>query len=745
MYKTGRDRCVCARALLRFNTHTHKTGLQKEVHFHAACRQSLVWSRVCGAPTSGTPAKMLAELVNGGGCVAEGSDAVNNPLSRLTKSVLDGHQHGMASSSHDVSIAGPSSSSGVLPSMGPAELAFMEAFERGTSLQDAWDASGSAAGSFAAAPFPPDHLMMAQAEAAWLQGVPQQSGHSAALEAAACQRAGHVVRDSLRSLSSGNAVPQPMDALLSGLGLNPEEHASAVKRAQTFAAHLRPVGATPTVGVAHGQSQQYPVTAVGAGLISPHLSGLPPQPQFVTGSAPLASHLSKASRGFEATNATSQEARRASDATSSELEAAYLETLGEALQAPATAADAEAAFGGSFEAMEKVWQQLSGGGANNPLGSGSPELEAVWESLRGGDAAWDGLWGEVGRESDAEAVYRFRPSNPHLGEADLVARGTALFEAGELQEAMLLLEAAVTADPEDSIAWQTLGQTHADADDDAQAIACLRRAVAADPHNLDALLALGVSYTNELDQTRALRHLQMWLESHPDFSELGSAAGLDAETAAPSVPFALQRRVTDLFGGAVRLAPHNADLHAVLGVLHNLTRSYPEAVASFEEALRLRPTDYSLWNKLGATRANAMSCAEAVPCYVRAIELKPQYVRSLSNLGISYGNLSDYQAAAQCYLKALSLNPEATHIWGYLTMVFTSSTHLHTPLSTRPPPLRAPTRALPTLVLHPSALHLPPSNTQPSSAPLPAVRRPDLVEKAATGDHRLFFDDFDFN
>ena len=45
-----------------------------------------------------------------------------------------------------------------------------------------------------------------------------------------------------------------------------------------------------------------------------------------------------------------------------------------------------------------------------------------------------------------------------------------------------VLEAAVTADPEDSIAWQTLGQAHADADDDNHAIACLQRAVAADPH-----------------------------------------------------------------------------------------------------------------------------------------------------------------------------------------------------------------------------------------------------------------------
>ena len=47
--------------------------------------------------------------------------------------------------------------------------------------------------------------------------------------------------------------------------------------------------------------------------------------------------------------------------------------------------------------------------------------------------------------------------------------------------------------------------------------------------------------------------------------------------------------VTDLFLEAVTASPANADLHAVLGVLYNLSRSYTEAMASFEEALRLRP------------------------------------------------------------------------------------------------------------------------------------------------------------
>jgi len=325
----------------------------------------------------------------------------------------------------------------------------------------------------------------------------------------------------------------------------------------------------------------------------------------------------------------------------------------------------------------------------------------VWESAREGGAS--AAAAALAGGSEADAPYTFRQPNRHVGGEGLLERGTELFRRGELQEAILVLEAAVTADPDSSLGWQTLGQAHADADDDVCAITCLRRAVAVDPHNLDALLALGVSYTNELDQTRALEHLQLWLDSHPDFAALADhadhAAGSLGEGGGEMGvlhPFELQQRVTARFQRAVTAFPDNHDLHAVLGVLHNLSRSYDEAIGAFQAALRLRPTDYSLWNKLGATQANSMSCAQAVPCYISALEHKPQYVRALSNLGISYGNMANYDAAAQCYLKALSLNPQAAHIWGYLTMTFTS------------------------------------------------MGRPDLVAKVNANDHEAFRADFDF-
>ena len=695
---------------------------------------------------------MLADLVNAG-CVDEGSDATNNPLSRLGKAVLDaGRQSnisGGSSSQMDAALpSGPmASSSGLLPEMGPSEAAFMHAFEHDTMLQHQWEMAAAHG-----APMPPPHMMPPMMQHAMAQGMPPPHMMPPMMQHAMAQ--GMPPPNMHPDLSdafadawaaSAQAPPNasgPMN--MQGVCMAPPPpHAQMMMRPipphPAFAPHFAPppfhhLPAPPPV---HQQvPQPHSAPAAAASTINPPRDGtLSASDVYKLDAAheaawqSLATPMTPAERAAMASESVPAAVAQMGNPRSARhmvrgdsngslenlLDASYAEVVleGMAQESVASASvDAEAAafaaaaraedaafetsagLKDAYSEMEAVWKQLSlqeRKATSQALGglNTAGDFDHVWNSLKGGDydTSWDQLWQEAGgadglsQTSDAEAPYRFHADNPHLGGTNLLERGTELFRRGELSEAVLVLEAAVQQQPHDTLAWQTLGQTHADADDDAQAIACLRRAVAADPHNLDALLALGVSYTNELDQTRALKHLQLWLESHPDFAEIGLAA--DAATGATSAaaaspldafqnPFELQQKVTDLFLKAVEKRPQNADLHAVLGVLYNLSRSYPEAMASFEASLRLRPDDYSLWNKLGATQANAMSCTAAVPCYIKALELKPQYVRALSNLGISYGNMANYQAAAQCYLKALSLNSEAHHIWGYLTMTLTS-------------------------------------------------------------------------
>ena len=50
------------------------------------------------------------------------------------------------------------------------------------------------------------------------------------------------------------------------------------------------------------------------------------------------------------------------------------------------------------------------------------------------------------------------------------------------------------------------------------------RALEADPGNLEVLLSLGVSHTNELDAAEALSYLHRWITAHPAHGPAAAAA-----------------------------------------------------------------------------------------------------------------------------------------------------------------------------------------------------------------------------
>ncbi|KAJ6967259.1 peroxisome biogenesis protein 5-like [Populus alba x Populus x berolinensis] len=229
----------------------------------------------------------------------------------------------------------------------------------------------------------------------------------------------------------------------------------------------------------------------------------------------------------------------------------------------------------------------------------------------------------------SRSVYVFTDMNPYVGHPNPLKEGQELFRKGLLSEAVLALEAEVLKNSDNTEGWRLLGIAHAENDDDQQAIAAMMRAHEADPTNLEVLLALGVSHTNEFEQAAALKYLYGWLQHHQKYRTLATPELSD------SLYYA---NVTRLFNEAAQMAPEDADVHIVLGVLYNLSREYDKAIAFFQTALKLKPQDYSLWNKLGATQANSVQSADAILAYQQALDLKPNYVRAWANMGISYAN-----------------------------------------------------------------------------------------------------------
>uniref|UniRef100_A0A672PT13 PEX5-related protein n=1 Tax=Sinocyclocheilus grahami TaxID=75366 RepID=A0A672PT13_SINGR len=288
---------------------------------------------------------------------------------------------------------------------------------------------------------------------------------------------------------------------------------------------------------------------------------------------------------------------------------------------------------------------------------------------------WDKMqaeWEELARrnwleDADSEGLgYYFHTSNPFKDYTNAFEQGLQKCRDGDLNSAVLLLEVAILQDPQDSEAWQVLGTTQAENENEQAAIVCLQRCLELHPNNLKALMALAVSLTNTGQQPEACEALHRWIRYNPRYRHLlQDRSPLDGSplprrrgsSISPISTLGCSQlvEVLELYQEAVQQNAEGVDpdLQTGLGVLFNLSSEFDKAVDAFNAALSVRPEDYLLWNRLGATLANGDRSEEAVEAYTRALELQPGFIRSRYNLGISCINLGAHREAVNNFLTAL--------------------------------------------------------------------------------------------
>ncbi|XP_044056015.1 PEX5-related protein isoform X2 [Siniperca chuatsi] len=297
------------------------------------------------------------------------------------------------------------------------------------------------------------------------------------------------------------------------------------------------------------------------------------------------------------------------------------------------------------------------------------KMQAEWEELARRNWLTENEQAQIPSSvSPHEKGYYFHTDNPYKDFPNAFEEGLKKSREGDLPNAVLLLEAAVLQDPHDSEAWQVLGTTQAENENEQSAIVSLQRCLELHPNNLPALMALAVSLTNTGMRHDACEALLRWLRHNPKYKHLlkGKTHLMGSPNSQHRMSHALnmgrhesslQPEVKELFLEAVQ---HNSDcidpdLQTGLGVLYNVSGEFNKAVEAFNTALSVRPEDYLLWNRLGATLANGDRSEEAVEAYTRALELQPGFIRSRYNLGISCINLGAHREAARNFLTALSL------------------------------------------------------------------------------------------
>ena len=148
------------------------------------------------------------------------------------------------------------------------------------------------------------------------------------------------------------------------------------------------------------------------------------------------------------------------------------------------------------------------------------------------------------------------------------------------------------ADPANPEAWQLLGTSQAENEQEPSSIAALRKCVELAPRNLTAWMALAVSYTNESLYTQGCRALSQWFDANDKYRHIATARrsgeGAAAAAAAASSIYStadhqeIQGRFIDAVRETTSRNEFDFELQSGLGVLYNISGEYDKAVDCFQ-------------------------------------------------------------------------------------------------------------------------------------------------------------------
>ena len=256
------------------------------------------------------------------------------------------------------------------------------------------------------------------------------------------------------------------------------------------------------------------------------------------------------------------------------------------------------------------------------------------------------------------------PPTPTRSALSYALDGDGFYAQGDLEDAILAYEQALTLDPADPLLHTSLARMLVFDGDVAQGVERAEQAIALAPDNARAWAVLALAYDWSGRVAEAIDAGERAVELDPALAE---AYAYLAEAYADGMRWADGMEAIET---AARLDELSVDVHHSFGWVLETQGDYQGAAEEYDRAIELHPNLAHLQVAAGRNYAWLDDLDTAVDRYQRAIEIDPDDPGGYDRLGWAYCINGDRERAKMSLEQAIEVDPEFATAYGHLAACF---------------------------------------------------------------------------
>jgi tetratricopeptide (TPR) repeat protein len=236
-------------------------------------------------------------------------------------------------------------------------------------------------------------------------------------------------------------------------------------------------------------------------------------------------------------------------------------------------------------------------------------------------------------------------------------------DLGNIEEAVLAYQQAITLSPESEILWSNLGHLLAKNERNEEAINAFQKALEVSPRDYLSWDGIGNIYIKLGVYQNAISAFKNALGISPDYDY--SWAGIGKAYLESGQ---LEEAKSSLCK-AVELNPHLTDAWLNLGNCFAQQERALDAISVFQKAIEINPQSVDLWNELGRFHLQSQNYAESIPAFQKVISLNSQCGDTYIRLAYALYQIGDFEKSASIYESSIPLfedNATRSALWNRL-------------------------------------------------------------------------------